>query len=60
MMTDKDFIAALADRGIKAEVIDGVVMMFVSEKEMSKYRKYQKIVAEIGWKRSWGRMVSGE
>ena len=59
-MTDTDFIDALAEKGIKAEVIDGVVMMFVSEKEMSKYKKYEKIVAEIGWKRSWGRMVSSE
>ena len=59
-MTDTDFIDALAEKGIKAEVIDGVVMMILSEKEMSKYKKYEKIVAEIGWKRSWGRMVSSE
>ena len=59
-MTDTDFIAALEYKGIKAEVIDGVVMMILSEKEMSKYKKYEKIVAEIGWKRSWGRMVSSE
>ena len=59
-MTDTDFIAALTDKGIKAELIDGVVMMILSEKEMSKRKKYEKIVAEIGWKRSWGRMVSSE
>ena len=59
-MTDTDFIDALTDKGIKAELIDGVVMMILSEKEMSKRKKYQKIVAEIGWKRSWGRMVSSE
>ena len=59
-MTDTDFIAALEYKGIKAELIDGVVMMILSEKEMSKRKKYQQIVAEIGWKRSWGRMVSSE
>ena len=59
-MTDIDFIAALEYKGIKAELIDGVVMMILSEKEMSKRKKYEKIVAEIGWRRSWGRMVSGE
>ena len=59
-MTDTDFIAALAEKGIKAEVIDGVVMMIVSEKEMTKYKKFEKIVAEIGWRRSWGRMVRAE
>ena len=59
-MTDTDFIAALEHKGIKAELIDGVVMMILSEKEMSRRKKYEKIVAEIGWKRSWGRMVSSE
>ena len=60
MMTDADFIAALEYKGINAELIDGVVMMILSEKEMSKRKKYEKIVAGIGWNRSWGRMVSSE
>ena len=56
-MTDNDFISALNERGIKAELIDGVVMMLLSDKEMRTSKKYQKIVAELGWKRSWGRKV---
>ena len=56
-MTDNDFISALSERGIKAELIDGVVMMLLSDKEMRTSRKYARIVAEIGWKRSWGRKV---
>ena len=55
-MTDNEFISALSERGIKAEPIDGVVMMLLSDKEM-RTRKYARIVAEIGWKRSWGRKV---
>ena len=31
-MTDIDFIAALEYKGIKAELIDGVVMMILPEK----------------------------
>ena len=57
MMTDNEFISALDERGIKAELIDGVVMMLLSDKEMRTSKKYAKIVAEIGWKRSWGRKV---
>ena len=56
-MTDNEFISALGERGIKAEPIDGVVMMLLSDKEMRTSRKYARIVAEIGWKRSWGRKV---
>ena len=55
-MTDNEFISALSERGIKAELIDGIVMMLLSDKEM-RTRKYARIVAEIGWKRSWGRKV---
>ena len=57
MMTDNEFVSALSERGIKAELIDGVVMMLLSEKEMRTSRKHARIVAEIGWKRSWGRKV---
>ena len=56
-MTDNEFITVLSERGIKAELIDGVVMMLLSDKEMRTSRKYARIVAEIGWKRSWGRKV---
>ena len=56
-MTDNEFISALSERGIKAELIDGVVTMLLSEKEMRFSKKYDRIVAEIGWKRSWGRKV---
>ena len=56
-MTDNEFISALSERGIKAELIDGIVMMLLSDKEMRISRKYARIVAEIGWKRSWGRKV---
>lgn len=54
-MTDNDFISALSERGIKAELNDGIVMMLLSEKEMRTSKKYARIVSEIGWKRSWGR-----
>jgi hypothetical protein len=56
-LTDNEFISALSERGIKAELIDGVVMMLLSDKEMRFSKKYDRIVAEIGWKRSWGRKV---
>ena len=56
-MTDNEFISALSERGIKAELIDGIVMMLLSDKEMRTSRKYARLVAEIGWKRSWGRKV---
>lgn len=56
-MTDCEFISALSERGIKAELIDGVVMMLLSDREMRFSKKYDRIVAEIGWKRSWGRKV---
>ena len=54
-MTDNEFISALSERGIKAELNDGVVMMLLSDKEMRTSKKYAMIVLEIGWKRSWGR-----
>jgi hypothetical protein len=56
-LTDNEFISALSERGIKAELIDGIVMMLLSEKEMRTSKKYARIVSEIGWKRSWGRKV---
>ena len=56
-MTDNEFISALSERGIKVELIDGIVVMLLSDKEMRTKKKYAKIVAEIGWERSWGRKV---
>lgn len=56
-MTDNEFISALSERDIKAELNDGIVMMLLSEKEMRTSKKYARIVSEIGWKRSWGRKV---
>ena len=56
-MTDCEFISALSERGIKAELIDGIVVMLLSDKEMRTSRKYARIVSEIGWERSWGRKV---
>jgi len=56
-LTDNEFISALSERGIKAELNDGVVVMLLSDKEMRFSKKYDRIVAEIGWKRSWGRKV---
>lgn len=46
-MTDNDFISALSERGIKAELNDGIVMMLLSEKEMRTSKKYARIVSEI-------------
>ncbi len=54
-MTDNEFISALSERDVKAELIDGIVMMLLSDKEMRTSKKYAMIVSEIGWKRSWGR-----
>ena len=48
MMTDSEFISALSERGIKAELIDGIVVMLLSDKEMRTKKKYERIVAEIG------------
>ena len=58
-MTDNEFISALSERGIKAELIDGIVVMLLSDKEMRTSRKYARIVSEIGWERSWGMRVKG-
>ena len=57
-MTDNEFISALSERGIKAELIDGIVVMLLSDKEMRTSKKYARIVSEIGWERSWGRKVA--
>ena len=57
-MTSLDFMEALNDLGIETMVDeDGVVTMLLDEKEFRKRRKYEKLVKETGWKRSWGRRM---
>lgn len=57
-MTEVDFIEKLRERNIEAETDDnGVVTMLLSETEFRKNRKYEKIVAQIGWERSWGKRI---
>ena len=57
-MTTERFEQALNDLGIETMVEeDGVVTMLLDEKEFRKRRKYEKIVKETGWKRSWGRRM---
>ena len=58
MKTNEEFIKVLNDRGIETEVdSQGVVVMLLPEDEFKNAKKYARIVAEIGWKRSWGRRV---
>lgn len=57
-MTTERFEQALNDLGIETMVEeDGVVTMLLDEKEFRKRRKYEKLVKETGWKRSWGRRM---
>ena len=61
MMTSNDFKNALNAKGIETTLdSDGVVVMLLPESEFRKCKKYAKIVAEIGWERSWGRKVKRE
>lgn len=58
MKTNEEFIKVLNDRGIETEVdSQGVVVMLLPEDEFKNAKKYARIVAEIGWERSWGRRV---
>ena len=60
-MTSEQFEQALNDLGIETTVdSDGVVVMLLDEKEYGKTKKYDRIVKEIGWKRSWGRRLKTE
>lgn len=57
-MTTEQFERALNERGIETERDgQGIVTMLLSEDEFKNAKKYAKIVAEIGWERSWGRRV---
>ena len=57
-MTTEQFEQALHERGIETERDgQGIVTMLLSGDEFKNAKKYAKIVAEIGWERSWGRRV---
>ena len=57
-MTTEQFEQALHERGIETERDEqGIVTMLLPEDEFKNTKKYAKIVAEIGWERSWGRRV---
>lgn len=57
-MTTEQFERALNERDIETERDgQGIVTMLLSEDEFKNAKKYAKIVAEIGWERSWGRRV---
>ena len=55
-MTTEQFEQALHERGIETERDEqGIVTMLLPEDEFKNAKKYARIVAEIGWERSWGR-----
>ena len=57
-MTTEQFEEALHERGIETERDEqGIVTMLLPENEFENSKKYARIVAEIGWERSWGRRV---
>jgi len=57
-MTTEQFEQTLHERGIETERDEqGIVTMLLSEDEFKNAKKYARIVAEIGWERSWGRKV---
>jgi hypothetical protein len=57
-MTTEQFEEALHERGIETERDEqGIVTMLLPEDEFKNSKKYARIVAEIGWERSWGRKV---
>lgn len=57
-MTTEQFEQALHERGIETERDEqGIVIMLLPENEYRQARKYVRIVAEIGWERSWGRRM---
>ena len=57
-MTTEQFEEALHERGIETERDEqGIVTMLLPEDELKNAKKYARIVAEIGWERSWGRRV---
>ena len=57
-MTAEQFEEALHERGIETERDEqGIVTMLLPEDEFKNAKKYARIVAEIGWERSWGRRV---
>ena len=57
-MTAEQFEEALHERGIETERDEqGIVTMLLPEDECKNAKKYARIVAEIGWERSWGRRV---
>ena len=57
-MTTDQFEQALNECGIETERDEhGIVTMLLPEDEFKNAKKYARIVAEIGWERSWGRKV---
>ena len=57
-MTTEQFEQALHERGIETERDEqGIVTMLLPEDEFKNAKKCARIVAEIGWERSWGRKV---
>lgn len=53
-MDKHEFVKILADDGIEAEVIDGVVMLTVTEEQFRKPTKIKRYVARTGFTGSWG------
>jgi len=57
-MTTEQFEQALHERGIETERDEqGIATMLLPEDEFKNAKKYARIVAGIGWERSWGRKV---
>lgn len=54
MMDKHEFVKILADDGIEAEVVDGIVMLTVTEEQFRKPTKIKRYVARTGFTGSWG------
>lgn len=57
-MSKEEVVAMLSKRGLKGELISGVVMITVASKKDVK--KAKKAIKEIGYNASWGVRVEEE
>ena len=57
-MTAEQCVAKLIERGYDAFVDEqGLPTLRLNPNEMRKNRKYTKLIAEVGWQRSWGKVL---
>lgn len=53
-MEKKELVEKLNEKGILADIEDGVVMLLVSEKEYRKPTQIMNLIKELGYNESWG------